>query len=242
MCCPEAYRAGCSMKHRPRKQAVPRLLRHDADRQPVVGIGPGEAVLDIERLAVERRHRLGVEGVERRSVDGPVYGAPPDVVLGRRLPHQELVVGRASGMRHGDAHERAGLGNGSLIATDRLLVEGCSAEVPVRSVQGSRAEGGARNYQASARHKAATITAPRLRQVKHPRSAVGGGVRPGKRSTPRPCGAHATILVHDGPRYRHFHSRPSHPRTAHSSTRERKPPWFRVRAARQPRLPAAQAA
>ena len=80
-------------EHRPGEEAVPGPLGHDANRQPVVGIRAGEAVLHVERPAVERRHRLLVERVEHRPVDRPVDGSPPDVVLRRRLPHEELVVG-----------------------------------------------------------------------------------------------------------------------------------------------------
>src|SRR6266849_2788889 len=72
---------------------------------------------------------------------------PPDGVAARRFLYEELVLGRAAGVLAGFGGQGAGGDDGGLVAADRMLVEGCRAEVapfrqPSRSAPQVGAAGG----------------------------------------------------------------------------------------------------
>jgi hypothetical protein len=75
-----------------RKQAVPRLLGDDPDRQAIARIGAGIAVLDEELLALAIVQHPLMHGIELGGLDRPVDLAPPDLVFARGLADDELVV------------------------------------------------------------------------------------------------------------------------------------------------------
>src|SRR5699024_5087724 len=56
--------------------------------------------------------------------------APPDAVLGARLAHDELVLGRTAGVLAGVDDERPTLGDPRVAAHDRVLVEYRRRRVP----------------------------------------------------------------------------------------------------------------
>ena len=116
-----------------REQAVPGELRDHADRQAVVAIGAGMAVLDEHLLALEIGDHAPVDVVEDLRRDRAVDRAPPDVRRGRRLLHDVLVVGRAPGMGAGHGDQRPAFGDLRLAAPHRLLVESGPAVVPMGS-------------------------------------------------------------------------------------------------------------
>jgi hypothetical protein len=117
------------------EEVVPRLLRDDADRHAVVGIRTGVAVLHEQLLTLEERLESRHEGIELVRCEGPVVFAPPDLVLRRLLLDHEL-VGRGSRRVRPSVHEeRPTMGQVSLTAEDRFLVERRSRQVPEHAVQ-----------------------------------------------------------------------------------------------------------
>ena len=119
-------------EHVAHERHVPRIGQDVADAQAVRRVGAAVEVLHEEvgkrvqvrlHVAEERREVLGREGL--------VDLAPVHVTLGARLPDDELVVGRAAGVRRRDGDERTHVGEAALAAADRRLDELGGDEVPV---------------------------------------------------------------------------------------------------------------
>ena len=129
-----AARRACRLlqEHRAREQAVPRPLGDDAYGKSIRGIGPREAVLNVQDLVVEGLHDLVVQRVEPLRVDRTVDLPPPDVRGGGRLVDEELVVRRPPGVRRRQADQRAGLGDHALAVANRLFVQRRGTEIPVQ--------------------------------------------------------------------------------------------------------------
>ena len=82
-----------TQEHVAGEHAVPRGLRDDAQRKPVLGIGTGVAVLHEDVTALEIGLETNLQQLEMLRVERPVVLAPPDPVLARGLTDDELVVG-----------------------------------------------------------------------------------------------------------------------------------------------------
>ncbi len=116
-----------------REQAVPRLLGHDAHRQPVRRVGARVAVLDEDFLAAQIGEHAALEAVECRRIDRAVHLAPRDVLLARGFLDDELVVGRAAGVLAGAADDRPISRNLSFTPPHDFLVERRGSEAPVHA-------------------------------------------------------------------------------------------------------------
>src|SRR5690606_8456209 len=128
--CPKPLRFHNPHKHIAREQAVPRRLGDDADRHAIARIGPSEAVLHKDAAVLEIRHHAMVHQLPVLLAALAVDGAPPDLVFGRRLAHDELVVGREAGVVAGADHQGPEVPDNSFAEPDGLLVERGSAQVP----------------------------------------------------------------------------------------------------------------
>ena len=122
-------------EHRLREERVVRVVGDDADGDPVLRVGAGERVDDVEVALAEVRGDLLAQPVELLLGDLGVDVAPPDPVLRARLADDELVLRRAAGVLAGVDRERAALGQPSLAALERVRVEqrrrsGSSGRVP----------------------------------------------------------------------------------------------------------------
>jgi hypothetical protein len=117
------------------EKAVPGVLRDDPHGQPIVRIGPDEAVLDVNLLHLEIGGEAMVEALKPFSRYRPIHLTPPDVLPAAALFHHELVVGRTPGMVARAHHERPHVGQRALMAQERLLVELGRRQVPVGGVQ-----------------------------------------------------------------------------------------------------------
>ena len=119
-------------EERLREERVPGAVRDDAQRQPVLRVGAGERVHHVQvARVVEVPDDLLAEPVEALLGQLAVHGAPPDPGLAARLADEELVVGRAAGVRAGVDDERPALGEHAVAAPDRVHVEQCRRRVPV---------------------------------------------------------------------------------------------------------------
>src|SRR5690606_36519581 len=79
-------------------------------------------VLDIVLALLEIVEHAAAQRVEALRLEGLVEGTPPDLALGGRLAHDELVVGRAAGMVAGADDEGPALGHHAFVAPKRLLL------------------------------------------------------------------------------------------------------------------------
>ena len=115
---------GRADEHRLREERVVRARGDDANADPMRGVGAGEGVDDVEALLRgEVVGDLATKPVEVRLLDRAVDLAPPDPLLGARLAHDELVVGRASRETAGVDDQRPALGEPSVAALERVGVE-----------------------------------------------------------------------------------------------------------------------
>ncbi len=78
-------------EHRARKQAVPRLLRDDANRHGVFGVGAGKAILHKDVAALKVALQARQQRAEVFAGKRAVVGAPPDAVFGGLLAYNEFV-------------------------------------------------------------------------------------------------------------------------------------------------------
>ena len=104
------------------KQVLPGKFLDEADRQTVFGIGARIQILNKQLLPLQMRDDVAPQHVKLRRIDRLVDLAPPYLRVARRLLDDELVVGRAAGMRAGAADERAVLGKDAFLATDGMFV------------------------------------------------------------------------------------------------------------------------
>ena len=118
-------------EHRPGEERVVRMVRDDADGDPMLGVGAGERVHDVEVAAAEVRDGLLAQPVEMLLGDLGVDVPPPDPVLRARLADDELVLRGAAGVLAGVHVERAALGDPPLSALDCVVVEERRRRVPM---------------------------------------------------------------------------------------------------------------
>ena len=118
-------------KHRAREQAVPCALGDDPNRQAIFRIRPGEAVLNEQFPAAQRRQHPLLDRLEPVRSNVPVDLSPPDVRCGRWLADEKLVERRPPGMHAGEADERAALRHLAFRAPDRVLVQRRGAWIPM---------------------------------------------------------------------------------------------------------------
>ena len=123
-------------EHRPREERVVRVVRDDADGDPLLRVGAGERVDDVEVAVAEVRDDLLAQPLEVLLRDLRVDVAPPDPVLGARLADDELVLGRAAGVLAGVDGERPAFGDPALVALQRVRVELRRGRVPVDGALG----------------------------------------------------------------------------------------------------------
>ncbi len=119
------------LEHVAGEQAVPGELGHDADRRAVLGLRVDGAVLHEQVAALEEAEHPAPELVELLGADRAVVLAPLDLVLGCRLAHDELVLGRARRLLAGREDDRAVPGDPALSTERDLLVERLGGQVPV---------------------------------------------------------------------------------------------------------------
>ena len=123
-------------EHRPGEERVVRMVRDDADGDPLLRVCAGEGVDDVEVAVADVRHDLLAQSFEMLLRDLRVDLAPPDAVLRARLSDEELVLGRAAGV-HACVHgERAALGEPTVAAFQRMRVELRGGRVPVDGALG----------------------------------------------------------------------------------------------------------
>ena len=118
-------------EHRPGEERVVRMVRDDADGDPMPGVGAGEGVHDVEVAAAEVRDGLLSQPVEMLLGDLGVDVAPPDPVLRARLADDELVLRGAAGVLAGVHIERPALGDPPFAALDCMVVEERRRRVPM---------------------------------------------------------------------------------------------------------------
>ena len=118
------------------EETVPRVLGDDADRQAVGGIGAGIHILHEQILTVQGPQQFRVQHVELRRLHRPVRLAPLDLAIARRFADDELVVGRAAGVRPGAARERTRGGDQAFLPAHRFFVERRRSEIPVDAIGG----------------------------------------------------------------------------------------------------------
>ena len=116
-------RLGGLAEHRLREERVVRVRREQAHREPVLRVGAAEGVDHVDIAGLEVRDDLRAQTVEVLLRDLGIGLAPPDAVLGARLPYDELVLRRAAGEAAGVHDERPVLGEHSLPAIERRGVE-----------------------------------------------------------------------------------------------------------------------
>ncbi len=170
---------------------VPRVGRHVAHREAERRVGAAVEILDEQLVAaVEVGADVAEQGVEVLGGEGLVDLAPIDVPLGGRLADDELVPGRAAGVRGGDGDERAHVGELSFAALDGALDELRRHEVPVHGAargQAQRLERGAGGRRRACGH--AKPSKGRVEWGAPPCArACRCGSAPGRRPRPRrPC-------------------------------------------------------
>jgi len=110
-------------KHRPRKQAVPSLLRDDPHRQAVIRVRAREDVLHKNVAPLQITLQTGEQRAEIFPGEWPVVLAPPDLVVTVMLMHHELVGRCPRRVLTGRDHQRPQVRQAALRAENALLVE-----------------------------------------------------------------------------------------------------------------------
>ena len=128
-------------QHRLREHQVPRRLRHDADRDAVVGVGARPGVEDVDVAVVEERDEVLADLRVVLRGDRAVDRTPPDAVLRAGLLDDELVLGGAARVGGGVDDQRAPVGQLRGPGLQRALAELRGREVPVRLAGGREAVG-----------------------------------------------------------------------------------------------------
>ena len=106
-----------------REQRMPRAFGDQPDRQLLRGVGPPAQVLDPELAGGQVLLHPVDQRVEPRRFERLVHRAPGHVGLGRRITDDELVLGRAAGVRGGVDDERPPDADPSQTSANRLFVK-----------------------------------------------------------------------------------------------------------------------
>ena len=125
---------GSHDEHVSGEHAVPRVFRDDPYRHPVLGVGPGVAVLDEDPPALDVGGHPAVNRFEILSRELPVDVAPPDLVLAARLADHELVASRSTGVVS-RANDQGASGQHGFVGPNGVLVEGGSRVVPAHDIR-----------------------------------------------------------------------------------------------------------
>src|SRR5664279_3194473 len=110
-------------EHGARKQAVPRLLRDDADGKAVLRVCAGKAVLHENVATLQVALQARQQGAEILAGEWPVVLSPPDLVFCGLLAHDEFVSRGTSSMFAGAHHQRSQVRETALGTENALLVE-----------------------------------------------------------------------------------------------------------------------
>ena len=96
-------------------------LVHHTEFLGVLLVGAGETVKNEHFAALQVGGHLALDGVKLLAGDGTVDLAPGDLIVNALGVHNEFVVGRTTGVLAGGDHQRAGIAQGALAATQRGL-------------------------------------------------------------------------------------------------------------------------
>lgn len=111
-------------EHIVHEQSVVGTGADDANLDAVLGVPASKAVKDVDVVAgvevVDGALTVDLKGV---LVHLDVDGAPPDVILGRVLVNDALVLGAAAGLLPGEVDQGAGAGDDGAFLLDGVLVE-----------------------------------------------------------------------------------------------------------------------
>ena len=107
----------------PGEEAGPGRLRVHAQRAAMPGVGADVAVLGVQVALGAVRHEACPQALVVGLADGPVHRTPPDVVAGRRLLDDELVLRGPAGVLAGPNDERTVGGDEAFAVPDRVLVQ-----------------------------------------------------------------------------------------------------------------------
>ncbi len=129
VCCSRAFVV--VDEHRAREERVPREFGDDADGQAVARVGARVGVLHEEVAPRRVLHHAVAQRVEFFLRELLVDLAPEDLVLGRRLADDGLVLGRAPGVLARVHHDRAVRRVQPLAAPRDLLVQLRRVQIPV---------------------------------------------------------------------------------------------------------------
>ena len=105
------------------EDAGPRRLGVDAQRAPMLRVGPDVQVLAVDRPVGDVRHEPIPEPVVAGLGQGLIDLAPPHLVDAARLAHDELVLGGAPGVLAGSDDQGSMRGDQALAVADGVLVE-----------------------------------------------------------------------------------------------------------------------
>ena len=119
------------LEHVAHEEAVPRLLGDDAQRQPVLRLRARVEILDEEVAALEEAEQAAEDLLELVGRERAVVLAPPDMLGGRRLADDELVLRGARGVLARVHDDGAAVDDPALAAEGDLLVERLGRQVPV---------------------------------------------------------------------------------------------------------------
>lgn len=120
-------------QHVVHEEGVVGTSANDSDLDAVLWLPAGKAVKDVNVLAgvevVDGTLTVDLKGV---LVHLDVDGAPPDVVLGRLLVDDTLVLGRATRLLAGEVDQSSVGGNDGTLLGDGVLVEGSDRGVALQ--------------------------------------------------------------------------------------------------------------
>ena len=123
-------------EHRAGEERVVGVVRDDADGDPLLRVGAGERIDDVDVAVADVRDDLLAQTLEVLLRDLRVDLAPPDPVLGARLADDELVLRRAARVLARVDGQRAALGEPALVPLEGVHVELRGARVPVDGALG----------------------------------------------------------------------------------------------------------
>ena len=113
-----------------RKQVVPGQFVDHAHREPVAGVGAGEAVLDIKVPPLHVGAEAAEQRVELLRRKGLVVVAPPDGFGALGVAHHEFVLGRPPGVRAGAHDKGAKMRDLAFASAHGVLAQIARGEVP----------------------------------------------------------------------------------------------------------------
>ncbi len=110
---------------------MPRVLGDDPYRHPVVRVCAAVAILHKDILPLQESLHAVEEVVELVGAKGAVVLSPPDLIVGRWLFDDELVVRRTGGVLAGIGDDGTEMRDPRLASERDLLIQGFCGEIPV---------------------------------------------------------------------------------------------------------------